>query len=725
MGLRATEATGTRDEELGASFGAIFGRLPLAALVYEPGTFRILATNPAVAELTGHPQDRLREMSLLDLVLPEDVAALRARVPRTGPLFTERWRILRSDGSVAWVQTASVDVRYAGRSARLIVASDVTERERALAELRASEERLRAFVGSIDEVLFEFDRDGTCLGIWTANEALLVAPREEMLGRTVVELVGEERGRPIAEAIGRVVETGRAETIEYEVELADGPHVALARIAPIPGPDGRPRTAAFLARDITSRVRAERELRRQEERWRTLVEQLPAVVIVERPSPDPRQLLIEYLSPKAEEIYGYPLERLADPDAFARMLHPEDRDRVLEANARAEATGEPFDETYRVVRADGRAVWVRSTSRLIRDEEGRPLEWVGVELDVTEQMEALEALRLAEEHYRLVVENAWDLVVLAAPDERIVYASPRHREVLGFDPVGQSAFAHQDEASAAAGREAFRRAIERREPVPGQRFTVVRADGGRAILESSGWRPILDERGEVRYLLAVSRDVTELVRAEEERRELLARLMAAQEEERKLIALDIHDDPVQAMVAVAMQLDLLAEECEGSPALARVQRLREVVGRALTRLRGLLFELAPSSLEQGLAEAVRDLAARADDPELEVAVEDTSSRELPMEARTAAFRIVREALSNVRRHARARRAWVRIEDRDGGVRIVVDDDGVGISPEHAEGRAGHLGVRSMRERAALLGGRVEIGPRPGGGTRVEVWLPQA
>jgi len=720
-----TRVSGT-PRGLDAAYAAAFDGLPVPLLVYDPGTGRILAANDAACEQYGYTRDELLSLGIEDLIDPTDIPRHREVVRRDGPRVG-LWRDRRKDGTGIWVEAASAEIPFDGRPARLVAAVDVTERERALAELRASESRLRALVGSIDEVLFEFDRDGTCLGVWTVNEALLVAPRERMIGRRVVELVGPERGRPLEEAIARVIDTGRAETLEYDVDLPDGTHWALARIAPIPGPDGRPRTASFLARDITSRVRAEHELRRTEERLRTLIEQLPAVVIVERPSPDPRKILIEYLSPRAEEMYGYPLEEiLGDPSFFERNLHPDDRERVLAANARSEQTGEPFDEVYRVIRGDGRVMWVHSTSRLIRDAEGYPQEWVGVELDITAQKEAEEELRRVQELHRLVVENISDLVVLVSPDERIVFASPSHERVLGYPPAlleGGDAFAHQDPRSAAEGRAALRRALQERRAQPaGPLFSMRRADGEVVVLQSTGWRPILDERGEVRFVLGISRDVTQLVRAEEERRALLARLVSAQEEERARIAADIHDDPVQAMVAVGMQLDLLAEGCTDPRALERVHRLQESVHRAVTRLRTLLFELAPPSLEAGLAAAVMELAAR-DHWGFEIAVEDRARTELPMELRTAAFRIVQEALANVRKHAAARHAWVRIEDRDGGVRILVEDDGVGIAPEQLQPAPGHLGLRSMRERASLCDGRVEVGPRVEGGTRVEIWLP--
>lgn len=368
----AEGAEGRMPSGLDAAYAAAFDGLPVPLLVYDPETRGILAVNDAACEQYGYTRAELLGSSIERLLDPSEVPALREVSHRGGPR-ARVWKDRRKDGTTIWVEAASTDIPFEGGTARLVVAVDVTERERALEELRASESRLRALVGSIDEVLFEFDREGTCLGIWTVNEALLVAPREQMLGRRIVELVGPERGRPLEEAVARVIDGGRAETVEYDVDLPDGTHWGLARIAPIPGPGGRPRTASFLARDITSRVRAEQELRRAEERWRTLIEQLPAVVIVERPSPDPRKLLVEYLSPQAEEVYGSPVEEIVgDPSFFERILHPEDRERVLAADARSEQTGEPFDEVYRVIREDGRVIWIHSTSRLIRDAEGNP-----------------------------------------------------------------------------------------------------------------------------------------------------------------------------------------------------------------------------------------------------------------------------------------------------------------------------------------------------------------
>jgi len=224
-------------------------------------------------------------------------------------------------------------------------------------------------------------------------------------------------------------------------------------------------------------------------------------------------------------------------------------------------------------------------------------------------------------------------------------------------------------------------------------------------------------------VLGIARDVTEQVRAERERENLLSRLVSAQEEERARIAADIHDDPIQAMVAVGIQLELFAEHVTTPDLVARVEQLRTSVQHAIERLRRLLFELSPPSLESGLGTAVVELTMRAEEHlGFELRIDDRTNRELPIEARIAAFRIVQEALANVRKHAKARNVIVRLEERDAGTVVTIEDDGIGIVPGTSS-EPGHLGLRGMQERATLMGGWLEFGPRPGGGTYVEFWLP--
>jgi len=140
------------------------------------------------------------------------------------------------------------------------------------------------------------------------------------------------------------------------------------------------------------RVYAEGELQRSEARYRTLVEQIPAIVYT---AAIDAASSTTYVSPQVEAILGYsPTEYTADPAIWHRHLHPDDRDRVMAEVARCHATGGPFACEYRAVARDGRVVWFRDEARMIRDEAGRPLCLQGVMLDITEQKRADHLLRL-------------------------------------------------------------------------------------------------------------------------------------------------------------------------------------------------------------------------------------------------------------------------------------------------------------------------------------------
>ena len=152
--------------------------------------------------------------------------------------------------------------------------------------------------------------------------------------------------------------------------------------------DGAPSFWHGVTIDITARKEAERSLRLLEERYRSLVEQIPAVTFIETPGGPPDETWFTYLSPQAEQIFGFSAEELlAKPNHFGEFVHPEDRERVYAANTYSEETGEPFNEEFRIVRADGRVVWLDSRAVLVRDDEGNPRFWQGVAMDVTAHRE--------------------------------------------------------------------------------------------------------------------------------------------------------------------------------------------------------------------------------------------------------------------------------------------------------------------------------------------------
>jgi signal transduction histidine kinase len=220
----------------------------------------------------------------------------------------------------------------------------------------------------------------------------------------------------------------------------------------------------------------------------------------------------------------------------------------------------------------------------------------------------------------------------------------------------------------------------------------------------------------------------ELAEHDRSRGELLRKVISAQEDERRRIARELHDETSQSLAAVAIALETAATLASGD-VRRRLEDAKSIAGRALEELHRLLFDLRPSVLDDlGLASAVRWYAERHLEP-LGIAVRcEFSGLEdrLPPEIETTLFRVVQEALTNVEKHSSAETVLVQCAAREREVTVEIEDDGKGFDPAaigpSATGTG--LGLTGMRERVSLLGGRLTIDSSPGEGTRIVVAVPR-
>jgi PAS domain S-box-containing protein len=225
----------------------------------------------------------------------------------------------------------------------------------------------------------------------------------------------------------------------------------------------------------------------------------------------------------------------------------------------------------------------------------------------------------------------------------------------------------------------------------------------------------------------IANDITDLYRADQERRRLLSQLVTAQEAERTRIAYDVHDDSLQAMTAIGIRLEQLKRRLTVPRDLDLVSCIDATLADAVRRLRALLLELGPPKLDgAGLCSAIADHARRVlESTATVVHVEGGLSEEPDPECSIVVYRIAQEALANVRKHARARTVRIGLESVDDGVLTCIDDDGVGFSIADVcnNSQPGHLGMTSMRERAEIAAGWLLLSSHPGCGTTVRYWIP--
>jgi len=229
-----------------------------------------------------------------------------------------------------------------------------------------------------------------------------------------------------------------------------------------------------------------------------------------------------------------------------------------------------------------------------------------------------------------------------------------------------------------------------------------------------------------------TKDLTRLARElkdrDERRARLLAKFIRAQEEERKRIARELHDETCQTVAALSLAADATLA-MPPDPERRRIVEIKALAGRALSELHRVIYDLRPSVLDDlGLESAVRWYADRHLAPAgvaVRCEIEGLDAR-LPADVETAVFRVVQEALTNVLRHSGATSVLIQMARKDGALSIEVEDDGKGFEPEavatpESSGRG--LGLLGIRERVELLGGSVTIDSTPGEGTRVAVSVP--
>lgn len=502
-----------------------------------------------------------------------------------------------------------------------------------------------------------------------------------------------------------------------------------------------------------------RVLREAEARYRSLVEQLPAIVytqVAQADGPTPHRDV--YVSRGTEEKLGYTAaEWQADPLLWQKLTYIEDLDVVLGEHRQSDENGAPFSSVYRMVARDGRVLWFRDDAVLVQDPETGLATWKGVMLDITEQKYAEEQRLEAEARYRALVERLPAIVYHSefSTDGAWLYVSPQVEEIFGMTPQEwmdhphpMATFCHPDDIERV-------RATEERSHVTGEMF---RAEYRMRTPSTDGWRWFHDEAAVVRdedgrplHMLGVMFDMTQRKQAEDAVREALGREKKASD---RLRVLDIlkntllhtlsHDlkTPLTAIHAAAATIDQLGDQLSADQhrdllrtIMARARKMDELLSDLLDldRLdRGIIEpRLEDEDLGGLVRRVVEDCDAVADRP---VQI-DADALTIPVD-RTKVERILENLLSNVARHTpRGTPVRVAVVGAEDGAIIMVDDEGPGVSdalkdavfeefrrgPDAREGGSG-IGLSLVARFASLHGGRAWVEDRPGGGSSFRVFL---
>ncbi len=557
------------------------------------------------------------------------------------------------------------------------------------------------------------------------------------LARDVFNLIPTDIGRGLSDITHRLADNGinreieavleNLQPVEREVGTADG-KIYLMQITAYRTAEDRIGGTIITFVNITARKQAEEDLRESEKRFRAMFEQ--ANIGIVQIAFDGRFLAV---NPGFVQIIGYTKAELQK--MIVRDVTPPEDFAVEEEENRRLLAGEIAGYTLekRCLHKSGAPVWVKMTATLVRGESGAPLYTLSIVEDLTKRKRAETALGESEERFRLLVESATDYAILAFDENGLVNAwNAGAEKVFGYaeaEIIGESGailFTSEDRENGVPEQE--RQNASENGSVEDERWHL-RRDGSR-FYASGVMTTFKDGRGFVK----IARDMTDKIKTEQIKRdkEMLQKLVGAQEDERKRIARDLHDELGQLLTGLRLKLESVGRLCEDNPELrGKIDETQTLARRVDDGIDFLAWELRPAALDDlglraALEKYVREWSHYAGITAELLDGTNFKKMRLAPEVETNLYRIAQEALNNVHKHARAKSVEISLDRRGADtVVLIIEDDGAGFDPNEKLNRRTGIGLIGMQERAALIGGSLTVESAPGEGTTIHVRVPTA
>jgi PAS domain S-box-containing protein len=604
------------------------------------------------------------------------------------------------------------------------------ERKRVEETIRASEAWLHQVLDTLPAAAYTCDADG--LITYFNESARALWGRSPRLNDPVDRYIGSLKlfrpdGAPIANDECWMAVALRERRVvdgkEIVTERPDGSRRSvLAHATPMFDPSGRLTGAVNVLVDITDRKKMEESLRESERTYSTLVSNLPGLVY--RCHND-QNWTVQFISEGVLALTGHAAsEFMQHRIHFGQLIHPDDRETVWNNVQAALQARCPYELTYRIRTKAGEERWVWEQGQGVFSPNGDLLFLEGFIADITSQKLAeAERTRLS-----MILESSLnEIYVFDAGTLRFLHVNSGALQNLGYTLDAIRTMTPLDlkpEFSETSFRRLIAPLLQRQKDVIV--FQTVHRRANSSLYPVEVHLQLMVSDGE-QVFLAIINDITERKRAEEALRDAHHRLQKAQEEERKRIAREIHDELGQQLTMLRFGLVKLAqsEQLPSAELRNQVRTMIQPVDTTIDTVRRIATALRPAILDDlGLAAAlewlVTDFRAKTDTPcdvslgPVPAGLDDTRSLTL--------FRILQEALTNVARHAQATRVMVGLRQIGDALELEVRDNGRGLTEAQRASPAA-VGLFGMQERALGVGGTVTIRSRPNEGTTVTARIP--
>lgn len=551
---------------------------------------------------------------------------------------------------------------------------------------------------------------------------------EELTARPFVEFLHpDDRSMVMEHHLKRLNGDEIPETYVLRMVMGEGRVRYVENSGTIIDWEGRPATLNFLI-DITERVQIEAQLSESQEFSMVLLDHVPTPILVVNADTS-----IKFVNAAFETLTGFSATELIGIKIPYPWWFEEAQETTRSEFTQAMRTGlNRFQKRFRT--KNGNPFWVEISSRPVN--RGNTIKYyLSAWVDITARKQADRKLKESEERYRKLVDNIAIGVSLISPD----------MEILTLNKQMKKWYPHIDPTKKPICYRAFndppRDAVCSYCPTAktlrdaGMHEAITATPAGH---ETRHYRivssPILDPAGNVAAAIEVVEDITEQLLAEVQIRSLSQKLLRAHEDERRMIARELHDSVAQELSTLKIAFKTMLDDQRETGVIqkkASVSKLFAIVDRAIASVRNLSYDLRPPGLSDlGL---LRTLATYCEEfgEENHLAV-DFDTAGLKKAGRLDSFveinlyRLVQEGLNNVRKHAQAGRVAVKLLKAHPNIILRIEDDGIGFdvqARERALDTEKRLGLRSMKERVNLLNGQMKINSQPGKGTKIRIKFP--
>lgn len=491
-------------------------------------------------------------------------------------------------------------------------------------------------------------------------------------------------------------------------------------------------TLSNLQEELEEHKRIDAELEKERRILSNILENDPSgVALIDRKG------IFQYLNPEFTHITGYTLQDIPTEKDWLPKAYPDPvyRQYVVETYRKNRATAKTADAEFKMTCKDGQIKNVEFRTTFMEDGT------VNVLNDVTERRRAEIALQESEEKYRNIFENALEGIYQSTPDGRLLSANPAFASMYGvaspeemihdLQNLGHQLYLNAED------RDRFMETVEKEGLT--EAFEVqFKKKTGEKMWVSLKSRAIRDAEGKTLYYEGMAENITARRRDEEEirqkteqLRELTWKLSEIEENERKAISRELHDQVGQNLAILGLNLNILKTlmaDVSSDLIHSRLKDSISLVKETTIDIRNLIANLRSPVLDDyGLVAAIKlygeQCAFRAG---IDVSVQGTEpAPRLPSYVENTIFRIVQEALTNVIKHAQATEVVIHIKTETNRLYVSIADNGIGYNPAEVAkpGEHGGFGLRTMLERAMSVGGRGEVLSNPGAGTCVFVEVP--